>query len=604
MQVPHGHTFHIPVLGLAFSADTPIRVARFGISSVISIVDDVLLERLRRTYAEAYGHPYTPIAPKEHDPRARRITAYLNLVQRIVKDQIAELREACFDAGGELRKYFEMLPEESHLKHLYRRMLATPGREERAALEQKLRGAVTPGAIDVNIMTKLDKTNSLPGTGPLPPEFSDALSALRGFVQSDLESSVVLSAGYNPRLFAYMEKTGAFLPDAEGRMRKKVILKVSDFRSGLVQGKLLAKKGIWVSEFRIESGLNCGGHAFVSDGVLLGPILEEFKNRRESLGGELHELWANALRGKGIEPPPASPGFRVTVQGGIGTAEEDAFLREHYGVDGTGWGSPFLLVPEATNVDMETRRKLADAGRGDFYLSDASPLGVPFNNLRGSSSELLARRRAEEGKPGSPCTKKYLVSNTEFTEDPICTASRKYQALKIEQLRGMGLGPDELEERVGRVVLKACLCEDLAASPFVGGEEEEEPLAVAVCPGPNLAYFSKLASLEEMVGHIYGRIDLLTDPDRPHMFLNELRLYVDYLRDDLAKKAAAMSAAEEKRVAEFRRNIQAGIEYYRSLVPRLRAKTEQCRDAMLGQLGELEAEFEAMLVPVGAPARG
>jgi hypothetical protein len=604
MQVPHGHTFHIPVLGLAFSADTPIRVARFGISSVISIVDDVLLERLRRTYAEAYGHPYTPIAPKEHDPRARRITAYLNLVQRIVKDQIAELREACFDAGGELRKYFEMLPEESHLKHLYRRMLATPGREERAALEHQLRGAVTPGAIDVNIMTKLDKTNSVPGKGPLPPEFSDALSALRGFVQSDLDSSVVLSAGYNPRLFAYMEKTGAFLPDAEGRMRKKVILKVSDFRSGFVQGKLLAKKGIWVSEFRIESGLNCGGHAFVSDGVLLGPILEEFKTRRESLCGELHEIWVNALRGKGIEPPPALPGFRVTVQGGIGTAEEDAFLREHYGVDGTGWGSPFLLVPEATNVDMETRRKLADAGRGDFYLSDASPLGVPFNNLRGSSSELLARRRVEEGKPGSPCTKKYLVSNTEFTDEPICTASRKYQALKIEQLGGMGLGPDELAERVGRVVLKACLCEDLAASPFVGGEEEEEPLAVAVCPGPNLAYFSKLASLEEMVGHIYGRIDLLTDPDRPHMFLNELRLSVDYLREDLSKKVAAMSAAEEKRVAEFRRNIQEGIEYYRALMPRLKAKTGQCREAMLGQLEELAAEIEALLVPAAVPARG
>ncbi|MBP1655129.1 MAG: hypothetical protein H6Q28_1685, partial [Bacteroidetes bacterium] len=41
------HTFHIPVLGLAFSVDTPLRVARFGISSVVSIVDDILIERMR-----------------------------------------------------------------------------------------------------------------------------------------------------------------------------------------------------------------------------------------------------------------------------------------------------------------------------------------------------------------------------------------------------------------------------------------------------------------------------------------------------------------------------------------------------------------------------
>jgi hypothetical protein len=29
---------------------------------------------------------------------------------------------------------------------------------------------------------------------------------------------------------------------------------------------------------------------------------------------------------------------------------------EHYQVDSVGWGSPFLLVPEATSVDEETRK--------------------------------------------------------------------------------------------------------------------------------------------------------------------------------------------------------------------------------------------------------
>ena len=44
------HTFHIPVLGLAYSVDTPIKVARYGISSVVSIVDDILIERMREFY--------------------------------------------------------------------------------------------------------------------------------------------------------------------------------------------------------------------------------------------------------------------------------------------------------------------------------------------------------------------------------------------------------------------------------------------------------------------------------------------------------------------------------------------------------------------------
>ena len=39
------HSFHIPVLGVGYSVDTPLKVARYGISSVMSIVDDALLEK-------------------------------------------------------------------------------------------------------------------------------------------------------------------------------------------------------------------------------------------------------------------------------------------------------------------------------------------------------------------------------------------------------------------------------------------------------------------------------------------------------------------------------------------------------------------------------
>jgi hypothetical protein len=593
------HSFHIPVLGLAFSVDTPLRVARYGIASVISIVDDILIERMREHYSNLYGKPYTAIDQKQEDHRARRITAYLNLVNQIVREQRAKLTASPFEKGSDIVKYFEMLAERSPLKALYRRLADARDAHHRAKLENELRARIVPGAIDVNIMTKLDKVNRpSPGSEPLP-DSSDAVAALRGFVRSELNSSVVLSAGLNPRLFNYMGRCPEFLPGPDGTSAKRVTLKVSDYRSALLQGRILAKKGIWISEIRIESGLNCGGHAFATEGVLLGPILQEFKEGRNALTSELHVLYCTALRERGRNAPVEPRPVRITVQGGIGTAAEDEFLREFYEMDGTGWGSPFLLVPEATNVDEQTRARLAAAGKEDFYISDASPLGIAFNNLRGTSSEELIRRRVDEGRPGSPCTKKYLVSNTEFTKEPVCTASRQYQSLKIEQIQGLDLPAEEIDLRIRKVVDKACLCEGLALSPRVEEATEESRAcpAVAVCPGPNLAYFSRIATLEDMVGHIYGRIQLMTASDRPNLFINELRLYVDYLKNEIGKKLGSLTANEQRHLTTFRGNLQEGIEYYRSLVPRMAKETERYREIIRTQLQELELELQKQIIP-------
>jgi hypothetical protein len=51
------HTFHIPVMGTSFTVDTPLKVARYGISSVVSLVDDVLVEQMRRFHSERDDEP-------------------------------------------------------------------------------------------------------------------------------------------------------------------------------------------------------------------------------------------------------------------------------------------------------------------------------------------------------------------------------------------------------------------------------------------------------------------------------------------------------------------------------------------------------------------
>jgi hypothetical protein len=586
------HTFHIPVLGLGYSVDTAIKVSRFGISSVASIVDDELVERMRKKYYLQQRMQYIPIDKSEPDYRSRRITDYLDLMDWIVNEQFAELRRQPFGQGNDIDRYFDLLPEKSSLKKRFRNLLAMPEGKEKMRADLALRSALTKGAIDVNIMSKVDKVNKDRDGHILGDEFTDALAALRGFANSNLTSSLILSAGMNPKLYSYLENFKDFYPNKNADFKKKVILKVSDFRSALIQAKFLAKKGIWISEFRIESGLNCGGHAFATDGFLLGPVLEEFKTKKNEMVDELFRIYFAALEVKGLEVNRI-PKLKITVQGGIGTAEEDAFLLEHYEMDATGWGSPFLLVPEVTNVDDETLKALSEATSDDYFVSNSSPLGVLFNNFKNSSGEKQRLERIAKGRPGSPCHKRYLVSNTEFTAEPICTASRQYQNLKIKQLLALEPKPADLIEQIDAVTEKLCLCEGLTTAALLKNNLllPRENKAVSICPGPNLAWFSGVFSLDEMVKHIYGKTNLLEKVSRPNMFINELELYVNYLKKDLERHAKDLTDKKAKYFAKFREQLVQGIEYYKKLIPEITNQSLIYRQEMLMQLQNLESQL-------------
>ncbi|MGE4170566.1 MAG: hypothetical protein AB7F28_07600 [Candidatus Margulisiibacteriota bacterium] len=590
------HSVHIPVMGTSFTIDTPLRVAKYGISSVMSIGDDELCETMRDYHAKANDLPFEPIKKWSEDFRAKRITAYLDLVDHLIKTQFEALKATAFEPGSEITKYFEMLPTTSPLHTDYLAMLAEKDEAKKQALQTHLRNRMRPGKADVNIMTKIDRTNYDKQGNLLPEEFSDALSALRGFANSTLESGIVFSAGFNRRLYAYIETFDPFFPDETGHIKKHIILKVSDFRSSATQGRFLAKKGIWVSEHRIESGLNCGGHAFASDGYLLGPILEEFKTEKETLFSELLVTCNEALAKRNRIPFKQLPKTNITVQGGIGTHTEDQFLIQHYRVDGTGWATPFLLVPEVTTLDEETRQLLSKATQEDLYLSDISPLGVPFNTVRFSISEQEKLKKAEAGKPGSPCPKGHLVSNTEFTTTPICTASTLYQRKKIEQLKHLHLPQNQYQIAFNAVIAKACLCEDLAASALISHHlNNKRALSPAVCPGPNLAYFSTICSLAEMMGHIYGRQNLLNNTARPNMFMAELKMYINYFAKEIQK---SLPDPNEKRIQylnTFHKNLLDGIAYYQTLIPNLNLETPQAQAAAKAELKALEQELEAMV---------
>jgi len=593
------HSFHIPVMGIGFTLDTPLKVAQYGMDSVVSLVDDILLEKLRKMYSEKFEVPYKEITDKIDDFRAKRITSYLNLINDLAGQKFEALRNATTEKSEALKAYVNMLPDSSTIKKEFNKLIANGC--DFSEIKTWATKNLTMGSIDVNIMTKVDKDNYIKKE-KLPSEYNDAHAALRGFANSNLESSVVLSAGMNPRLYSYMGQFNDFFPNENGTIKKKIILKVSDYRSAMIQGKYLAKKGLWVSEYRIESGLNCGGHAFATDGFLLGPVLAEFKQKREELKSSIQELLLQVLESEGRIVPIKPLSLEITAQGGVGTEEEHEFLMDHYNLDSIGWGSPFLLVPEATTVDDKTLKKLAKAKEDDLYLSDISPLGVPFNNLKDNTKDAEKERLINKGRPGSSCPKKFVALNKEFTEEGICTASRQYQYLKLKELDKEDLSVEAYHKEYSKVIEKTCTCVGLGTSTLLAYnlDTKVEGEGVSVCPGPNLAYYSKIMSLKDITDHIYGRGNVISRTDRPHVFIKELNIYIDYLKNKVEEAKISMNKKQEKYLVTFKNNMIEGVSYYNILFGELKNSFEKVNAIVLNELAVSETRLNLLSIEIEA----
>ena len=591
------HSFHIPVMGLSYTIDSPIRVAQFGISSVISIIDDEIIEKMKNFYNTKFSLNYQQISTKVEDYRAKRITDYLDMVDDIVNDKFEKFKQEISKNKDSLKNFINMLPKESDIRIGLQNILSQ-GDFFGCQIKHFLKKNLHPGSIDVNIMTKVDKDNYNKNE-QLPIIYNDAHASLRGFANSKISSSMVLSAGMNPRLYSYIEEFDDFYPDAEGTIKKKIILKVSDFRSAMIQGNFLAKKGLWVSEYRIESGLNCGGHAFATEGLLLGPIMEEFKNKKQDLIDSAHALMIKNLESKGRVIPDKPLEMKITAQGGVGTAEEHEFLLKKYDMDSIGWGSPFLLVPEATSMDDETRNLLAKSKEQDYYLSHISPLGVPFNTVKGTSNELIKTKNASHNKFGSSCPKKLLALNKEYSDKGLCTASTKYQEIKLKELEEQkdSLTDKKYEALKKEITDKSCLCVGLVNASYIENDipVKGQKQGVVVCPGPNLAFFDKNVSLSDMVKHIYGSANVLSKTDRPHVFINELKLYVDYLQKEIQDFSDGIIKAQTKKWTNFKNNLLEGINYYKDLT--LNSDFFKNNEVFKKQLQQYEAQVLKIEIP-------
>jgi len=277
------------------------------------------------------------------------------------------------------------------------------------------------------------------------------------------------------------------------------------------------------------------------------------------------------------KPVPEKPFLvKITAQGGVGSNTEHQFLLNYYQLDSIGWGTPFLLVPEAVTVDEQTLEVLCKAKEEDLYMSNVSPLGVIFNNVRGTGMDLKKEAQNKAGKYGFPCVKKYLALTPVFTEEGTCTASKEFQRKKIQELKEQNLNEMDFDKELNKITDKACLCNGLTASTLMayGLDTKIEGTAVSICPGPNLAYFSNTYSLKKMVDHIYGRTNVMERTDRPNLFVKELSMYIEYLNGKLEETVKPFTDKQKKNFVTFQDNLNKGVEYYKDLFQKCKTQLE------------------------------
>jgi len=139
--------------------------------------------------------------------------------------------------------------------------------------------------------------------------------------------------------------------------------------------------------------------------------------------------------------------------------------------------------------------------------------------------------------------------------------------IEIESLKQQNLPENDYKFEYNKVVDRSCTCVGLGTTALIahGLETRVEGAGVSICPGPNMAYYDKLISMTDMIGHIYGRKNIISRSDRPHMFVKELNLYIDYLKNKVSEAARTPTEKEQKYLKTFAENLESGINYYFNL---------------------------------------
>ena len=135
----------------------------------------------------------------------------------------------------------------------------------------------------------------------------------------------------------------------------------------------------------------------------------------------------------------------------------------------------------------------------------------------------------------------------------------------------------------------------LAATAVINyGVDTRESKGVSICPGPNMAYFSKELSLSEMVNHIYNDMKEVVRSDRPNMFVNELTMYLKYFAKKIQENKENWDKASAKKLNAFADNMNEGINYYKEMFNSIGGSFFGKKDFVINRLNNAFEKMQKM----------
>ena len=200
----------------------------------------------------------------------------------------------------------------------------------------------------------------------------------------------------------------------------------------------------------------------------------------------------------------------------------------------------------------------------------------------------------------SSCPKKFLALSKDAENKGICTASKKYQETKLEELENnrTTISEEKYKKAKQLITEKSCLCVGLANASYLENniKIKGQDQGVVICPGPNIAYFNQEVSLAKMIQHIYGKANVLGSEKRPNFFVKELKMYIDYLKNDIENIADEINASKTKKLESFKNNLLEGIEYYQKMFSNI-SNFQTIKNDVIHQFESYKNELKAIKIP-------
>ena len=99
-------------------------------------------------------------------------------------------------------------------------------------------------------------------------------------------------------------------------------------------------------------------------------------------------------------------------------------------------------------------------------------------------------------------------------------------------------------------------------------------------------------TLEEISHHIYGLKESEVREDRPHFFVKELELYMNYFKEKLDESATSFNKKQEKYFQKFLDNMNDGVNYYTNLFEDMKLNFFKKGDLILESIKKQKIHLE------------